>query len=302
MSFCISSGFSFTSGWYSGPTPPYPVDYLVIAGGGSGGTTACGGGSGGGGGAGGVLEGCFTNLVGTPYTISVGAGAATASATNGQDSCLGCVATSCGGGRGAASGRYGACNGGSGGGATNPLGSLGGCGFPPQGNNGGCGGNDLHAGGGGAGRSGFGLCQPNSRAGQGGCGRFYCLTQAIQYGVSSGGCYWVGGGGGGSLSLGLPLSAGDGGLGGGGSGVTRQNGTASGQAGCAGTGGGGGGGYGGYPGGPSPDGGRAGGSGAVIIRHSATFPDATTTGSPCLYSCGGYKFYLFTGSGTISFN
>jgi hypothetical protein len=45
-----------------------------------------------------------------------------------------------------------------------------------------------------------------------------------------------------------------------------------------------------------------GGSGIVIIRYSDTYPNAvSSTGSPTLYTTGGYKYYKFTGSGSITF-
>jgi hypothetical protein len=40
----------------------------------------------------------------------------------------------------------------------------------------------------------------------------------------------------------------------------------------------------------------------VIIRYSDAFPNAaSTTGSPTLYTTGGYKYYKFTASGSITF-
>ena len=46
----------------------------------------------------------------------------------------------------------------------------------------------------------------------------------------------------------------------------------------------------------------AGGSGAVRIRYANSFPNAAaTTGSPSFEDRGGYKYYLFTGSGSITF-
>jgi hypothetical protein len=45
----------------------------------------------------------------------------------------------------------------------------------------------------------------------------------------------------------------------------------------------------------------AGGSGIVIIRYSSTNPAAaSTTGSPTLYTSGGYRYYKFTGDGSIT--
>jgi hypothetical protein len=42
-------------------------------------------------------------------------------------------------------------------------------------------------------------------------------------------------------------------------------------------------------------------SGVVIVRISNQFQTPTTTGSPTFANSGGYFWYTFTGSGTISF-
>ena len=47
---------------------------------------------------------------------------------------------------------------------------------------------------------------------------------------------------------------------------------------------------------------KPGGSGIAIIRYANTYPDATsTTGSPTFSQSGGFKRYIFTGSGSITF-
>jgi hypothetical protein len=100
----------------------------------------------------------------------------------------------------------------------------------------------------------------------------------------------AGGAGGGGTAYGL------GGLGGGGvGGFTIE----AGSAGLANTGSGGGGG-GGATGASAASG--AGGSGFAIIRYPNSFPDATsTTGSPTgPYNVGNYKYYVFTGSGSLT--
>jgi hypothetical protein len=59
------------------------------------------------------------------------------------------------------------------------------------------------------------------------------------------------------------------------------------------TGGGGAGGYGA---------GGSGGSGVVIIRYSSGYSKTpATTGSPTITITNGYVYYIFTGSGSITF-
>ena len=53
---------------------------------------------------------------------------------------------------------------------------------------------------------------------------------------------------------------------------------------------------------PASQGGGNGGSGVVIIRYPDTYAAATsTTGSPTYTVTGGYRYYTFTGTGTITF-
>jgi hypothetical protein len=86
-------------------------------------------------------------------------------------------------------------------------------------------------------------------------------------------------------------AGGNGGGGAGGKSTTGVQGTPN-------TGGGGGSG-----GGDSANNGAQGGSGIVIIRYSNTYSNATsTTGNPTgPVNTGGYKYYTFTGSGSITF-
>lgn len=213
------------------------LEYLIIAGGGAGGY----GGNTGGGGAGGYRTGTFSPSV-TSYTITVGAGGASASGAtlnNGSASSAFSI-TSIGGGSGGYNG-VNSANGGSGGGSTYGFGF--GSGTAGQGNNGGYfggGGKDPTTGGGGGGAGGVGQngfpTNPNGGAG---------LANSI-----TGSSVTRAGGGGGAGSGGYNGSGGSGGGGGG-------NGGGAGGGGNANTGSGGGGGL--------PSG--AGGSGIVIIRY-----------------------------------
>ena len=109
---------------------------------------------------------------------------------------------------------------------------------------------------------------------------------------SGAGNYYIAGGGGGGGSA-VP---GFGGIGGGGDGANI---TPNGYNGTVYTGGGGGGG-----GGASSAGGNggSGGSGVVVIRHLDAYTTGTiSTGSARVVVSGGYRNYVFTSSGVISF-
>jgi hypothetical protein len=80
-------------------------------------------------------------------------------------------------------------------------------------------------------------------------------------------------------------------LGGGGAGGNTDT---VGTAGTAGTGSGGG-------GGGNASTGGAGGSGIVIIQVADSVTASATTGSPSVYATGGYRYYKFTSSGSITF-
>ena len=261
-------------------TPVTPsIDYLIVAGGGGGGA-----GTGGGAGAGGLLQGTINVVVGTSYTITVGAGGTNGVSrsyfpTNGVNStALG--QTTIGGGYGAsdpgAPWSRSAANGGSGGGGSFwGTSQARGTGTAGQGNNGGAP-TSTQGGSGGGGAGAAGTSHTGSGTGVGGIG--------IQTSISGSAIYYAGGGGGDS---GNP----SGGLGGGG--TTGVSGTVN-------TGGGGGGGTlhaGGISG--------AGGSGIVILAYPSQYNNLTSIGAGLTYTLDtttrtGYKVYKITaGTGTV---
>jgi mucin-19 len=285
--------------WYSGVAwipmsepANISVDYLVIAGGGGGGA-----GRGGGGGAGGYrtsfgtsggnssAESSASIVIGTSYTVTVGAGGA--SGTNGSDSIFTTI-TSTGGGRGGGDNSALSAVGGSGGGGGGGTGrSTGSAGTTNQGFAGGNGypsAQDPAGGGGGAGQAGQTISS-GTTGGKGGDG--------ISSTITGSSVTRAGGGGGGVYSTSGTLGAG--GSGGGGNGAASGNGS----AGSANTGGGGGGGAGT---GSSVGIGGAGGSGVVILRYPSFYQ--INGGSGLTFSTttsGSSKITTFTaGTGTIS--
>jgi hypothetical protein len=273
-----ANGTSIASSASSSITPAIPAviaEILVVAGG--------GGGQNGGGGAGGLsYHSSKTLTTGVTFTITVGGGGVgkvvnTGTAgTNGSDSVFDTI-TSIGGGSSSSSQ---GSNGGSGAGGYSGAG-LGGS--ATQGNSGGAigygfagsgGGNGRAGGGGGAGAAAVDYATaPNGQVG--GDGRQYWDSDGTLK-------YYAGGGGGRNYGNGTAFA---GGLGGGGTGDS--------SSGTANTGGGGG-----TSGGGSPNG----GSGTVILRYPSTGPLASsTTGSPTVNATGGYRYYKFTGSGSITF-
>jgi len=248
-------------------------DVLQVAGGGGGGADG-----GAGGGAGGVLAFASQAFAsGTPYLATVGAGgvgsaAAAATNTSGSNSQLGSLTACIGGGKGASYGVTSGANGGSGGG-SGETGGTAGTATSGQGNNGGT--NTIGssaAGGGGKGGAGSSATVGTSGAngGNGGAGantvtNWGTLSSAfttLGMGVSG---YIAGGGGGGGHSTSSTLNAGGtGGSGGGGNGGNYSNNSGARNvptAGTASTGSGGGG------DGWFAQGGKAGGSGFIIIRY-----------------------------------
>jgi hypothetical protein len=286
-----------TQGWkaYSYSITPLPqnieLSFLAIAGGGGG-----GGNIGGGGGAGGYVASTFSAVIGTSYTITVGAGGAGgingAYGTNGSNSvAFSTTAVGGGGGGYATTVEINGLNGGSGGGAGSLIDTAaptatGGTATTGQGNRGGNVTGSARGSGGGGGASAAGGDTSTDAPGAGGAGTASSITGSS---VTR-----AGGGGGG----GYPDPGAAGGAGGGGAGGNPTNG--AGTAGTANTGGGGGGGAGGSaPGGN----GAAGGSGIVIIAYPDTYPAPTTIGAGLTYdqpTRAGFRVYRFTaGTGTI---
>ncbi|MBL0320486.1 MAG: hypothetical protein IPP74_14520 [Alphaproteobacteria bacterium] len=262
------------------------VNYLAVAGGGGGGGSDDSAGAAGGGGAGAVRTGT-SNLSAQDYTVTVGTGGAGATillpGTNGQDSVLGSIVTSTGGGGGgsgdpsASAGNINGQNGGSGGGggganATNGTGGTAGTG----GNAGGTGRVAATVAGGGGG--GAGAVGGNAASGVGGAGGNGTASSISGVSVTYGG-----GGGGGSTG-----AAGAGGTGGGGAG--GDGGGSSGTNGTDGLGGGGGG------VGAGTGTGGTGGDGVVIISYTtgAMFAIGGT-----VTTAGGNTIHTFTESGTF---
>lgn len=301
---------------------PPTVNYLVVGGGGAGYIAPSPGGYGGGGGAGGLLYGNTSITPATSYTVTIGAGSSPGS--QGGDSSFGPAIVSKGGGY---AGRPGG-NGGSGGGTdasyTQGRGVYPGSPYisgDRQGYDGAkSNGSPQYSAGGGGGAGGAGRGEGSSGPGTtnafvyydtapfglcGGPGKTDAELDGMLLATNSGALagapgnpsynnitYIAGGGSGG----GSPYNY-VGGFGGGGWGRSSPAyGTATG---FVNTGGGGGGGSYGSPSVPN----GPGGSGIVIVRYSNAYDNAaSTTGSPTFYDTGGYKYYKFTGSGSISWD
>ena len=288
MTATNTNGTSAASSASSSVTPAIPnttVDLLVIAGGGS--ATSR---HGGGGGAGGYIARPSLNLLGgTTFTVTVGSGAPQNSGdsgnnANGVNSTFsgGSIAlTALGGGSGGNSGNFSGTSGGSGGGVGSTYGGSTPLGLQPSqsgdsgtygfGTNGGNGNGDAGGGGGGAGAAG-GNAPSSTSTGNGGGGKTW--LDGTTY--AGGGC----GAGRTNHSNGSGGSGGGGGLG---------------TAGTINTGSGGGGGN------DSNAVGGAGGSGVTILRASGSVTAASTTGSPTRTESGGYTYYKFTATGSITF-
>jgi hypothetical protein len=258
-----------TSGVFSPVTNLSNVDYLVVAGGGAGGANFQGNTPGGGGGAGGYRcsvtgetsggnsspESKLNLILGTNYTVTIGAGGAGGSSTptastSGSNSVFSTI-TSTGGGRGGgletSSTTAPAQNGGSGGGGRG-TGSPAGTGTSNQGTNGALG-FDASTSGGGGGSNVAAVARTTQAGGNGGNGTASSIT-----GTSA---TRAGGGGGGNVAN---STQGIGGTGGAGNGGINTSGSAGTSA-TVNTGSGGG-------GGGNNGGGGNGGSGVVIIRYA----------------------------------
>jgi len=277
-----------------------PASVLIVAGGGTGGiiTNLRGGG----GGAGGLIYIPTVNLTAGSHSVTVGAGGSSSSGTavsKGNNSVLsinGSNLTAYGGGTGGYNDNTdNATSGGSGGGGWYP-GYVGKPSTQPSstpysignvtklfsntgfGNAGGTSGSSQPYGAAGGGAGGAGGNFNSSGGPVGGIGK--------QYDISGINTYYAGGGG----AAAYPYQGGTlefaGGLGGGGKGSslsyqTYANGSSN-------TGGGGG-------------AGGSGGSGVVIIKYVDSKPALTiTTGSPTITVSGGYRTYVWNGSGSFT--
>lgn len=254
------------------------VDFLMVGGGGGGGVGLDN--KGGGGGAGGYRANTLSVTPGTTYNVVIGTGG------NGGTS-----ATSTGGTGGTTTFAGLSVEGGGGGGGSRTSGAN----APANGGGGGGGGGDGYSGGSkGTYGNYYGSNAGSGSGGNGGGGSGSGPDGSNGYNGGAGGNgtqwldgnYYAGGGGGGG--------GGAGGQGGGASGSNFYNGNGNDATNWTGGGGGGGGQYssrGGY-----------GGHGVVILRYPDSFPVASsTTGSPTVTTSGGYRYYKFTGNGSITF-
>ena len=315
----------FVSAQYNGLNyPVQTVEYLVVAGGGGGGYWG-----GGGGGAGGLLQATgYSITIGTPITVTIGAGGSggiAATAVNGIDSYFGSI-RAYGGGYGGGNGSgvtTSGGNGGSGGGVAGNAGSSAGTGVSGQGYAGGVSSVTAPAYGTGAGggSGSVGLAGTANYGGGGGTGTTSSITGSpVQYAGGGGGAVnnvanppglgvaggagiasaisgtvtaYAGGGGGASGVNGYNTGAGAlGGVGGGGVGGSDTSPGSAGGNGTANTGGGGGG---------SRDTlvSGSGGSGIVIISYPDTYNAPTTLTGTYTASTSGSGSLYFGGSSNI---
>jgi hypothetical protein len=240
--------FNSSTTW-TAPAGVSSVNYLVVAAGGGGGNLA-----GGGGGAGGYRASTLSVTSGTTYTVTIGAGGA--SATQGGSSVFSSITSTGGGAGGLYDGGTGG-TGGSGGGGAGTSGttgsSAGGAATSGQGS---AGGGATTTGGGGGGGGGAGGSGSNTGNGDGANAGNGSSSSSIT------GSTYAGGGGGGNRAFDAG-TGGSGGTGGGGGGGGTNRLTPA--AGTANTGGGGGGG--GFGTSISSTG-ASGGSGIVVLSYT----------------------------------
>lgn len=292
-------------------TSTVSVNYLVVAGGGGGAGVLSpeenAGGAGAGGfrtsagssGGGGSAESAINAVPGTNYTVTVGAGGAAggaggASGVQGSNSVFSTI-TSIGGGFAEFSTSAGSVGGSGGsGGAPGGYGTqTAGSGTANQGYNSGAGasyGLPYYGTAGGGGAGGVGGNGTTSAGGAGGVGVASTITGSS--------VYYAGGGGGATYGGGTPGTGGNGGGGNGGIGGTATQAT----PGTTNTGGGAGG-SGTLNG--SPNAGKTGGSGIVVLKYSDNYGITVGAGltSSTSSPAGGYKITTFTaGTGTVSFS
>ena len=251
--------------------------YLVVGGGGGGGGgdggTFYGGGGGGGGG---VNTGTFSWPPPPALVITVAAGG-TSSTSGGNSSISAAYAAAGGTGGAGAAGAHGA-------------GGTSGNGYGPGA---GWGDNGWGSSGGGAAGAGYAYYDATYPR-KGGPGVLVSAVDMYGTDVSnltdsvSGKGYYGGGGGGGHWYI---RGNGPGGIGGGG----RGGGPDISTSGLTNTGGGGGGGQ------PGSNIGSPGGSGLVVIRYPTTLPAATSVTGGTYTVSSGYRRYVFTSSGSITF-
>jgi hypothetical protein len=312
--FNSTTGFSeYWTGslWASyGNISPPSITYLLVAGGGGGGGSGGANSGAGGGGAGGVLTGTTGVTPGVSYSLTVGSAGTGGTAANDNytatsgGNTTAFSLTAIGGGSAPNSNNTSNTsprNGGSGAGGTGSNSSA--TGFPGSGTagQGNAGGNSTYqpsyyGAGGGGGAGGVGESATAGGIGaNGGVGIANPITGST-IGQLVGGTYYIAGGGGGGTYNTSSFSSG----GNGGGGAGGGNGSTPGGNATANTGGGGGGTAGTPSAGASQVGGN-GGSGVCIISYSASYKDATATGTYTKTEAGGNTIYTFTGSGTITF-
>ncbi len=289
---------SYASNLATSIAQTFTIQYLVIAGGGGGGgcqlndanPEGAGGGAGGyrssisgessGGGA--SAESAINGVLGTPYTVTVGAGGTGSSdrfirGASGANSVFSTI-TSTGGGGGAS--RYqAAATGGSGGGGASytEASSTGAAGTANQGYAGGNGNSSYQSGGGGGGAGGAGTnASASGTGGNGGSGVASSVTGSSITRAGGGGAAGgtaSGGGGAGGVNSGSNAVSGTANYGGGGGGAGRYN----------------------------SAGGGNGGSGVVILKvpdgYNATFSGGVTQTSTVV---GGFTIYTITATSTTS--